>query len=329
MKKEIKFTVLIFQLWSLFLFSQNYLPTNNGELIEHTYFTLSYVEEHEQAEWVCYKLLPEMFMGTERRRNNFRSDINVSSGSAALSDYYKSGYDRGHLVPAHDMRMSKKSMSETFLLSNIAPQTALFNQDVWLQLENLTRSWCVLEKELIIVTGGVFHDNLGVIGENKVTIPGYYYKVIYSPISQKMIGFVIPNKGTDEALDSFVMKVDFIEAMTNIDFFFDLEDPLEKRLEASFSIENWSFDELKNNKGLKNSISRVTNRCLGLAKTTGSQCKNLTKKRNTYCHIHKSQAPNYVQPKSTNSVGRCNATTKKGTRCKRTAASGSRYCWQH
>lgn len=27
--------------------------------------------------------------------------------------------------------------------------------------------------------------------------------------------------------------------------------------------------------------------------------------------------------------GRCQATTKKGTQCKRSAQPGSRYCWQH
>ena len=27
--------------------------------------------------------------------------------------------------------------------------------------------------------------------------------------------------------------------------------------------------------------------------------------------------------------GRCMATTKKGTQCKRSAARGSHYCWQH
>jgi endonuclease G len=300
MKNRVVRVVLIFQLWSLFSFSQNYLPTNNGELIEHTCFTLSYIEEHEQAEWVCYKLLPEMFMGTAKRTNNFRSDVSVSSNSAALSDYYKTGYDRGHLVPAGDMRIYKQSMSETFLLSNVTPQVPSFNRDIWLELENLTRSWCVLEKELIVVAGGVFHDNIGVIGENKVTVPGYYYKVIYAPISQKMIGFVIPNKATDEALSSFVLKVDFIEVMTNINFFFELEDTLEKRLESSLPIANWNFDEGEKNKGVKEFTSNIANRCLGLAKSTENQCKNPTKNRNTYCHLHEKQAPNYIESKSTN-----------------------------
>jgi hypothetical protein len=33
--------------------------------------------------------------------------------------------------------------------------------------------------------------------------------------------------------------------------------------------------------------------------------------------------------KTQNYSGRCLGTTKKGTQCKRKAASGSNYCWQH
>ena len=81
-------------------------------------------------------------------------------------------------------------------------------------------------------------------------------------------------------------------------------------------------------KTVTTSQTRVT-QCKGTAKSTGVQCKNKTKNENGYCYIHKSQAPDYVKPQKTNYVGRCNATTQKGTQCKRNASSGTRYCWQH
>ena len=105
-----------------------FLPKSKGELINHTYYSLSYSEEHEQAEWVHYKLNANMLKGVVPRRDSFKSDKSVSTGSAVLADYKRSGYDRGHLVPAGDMKLSKKSMSETFYLSNIAPQYASFNR---------------------------------------------------------------------------------------------------------------------------------------------------------------------------------------------------------
>ena len=56
--------------------------------------------------------------------------IKVNEGSAELSDYRNSGYDRGHLAPAADMKNSSISMSESFLFSNISPQDPSFNGDL-------------------------------------------------------------------------------------------------------------------------------------------------------------------------------------------------------
>jgi len=36
-----------------------------------------------------------------------------------------------------------------------------------------------------------------------------------------------------------------------------------------------------------------------------------------------------VKSKNTNTSQQCEAITKKGTRCKRKAQTGSKYCWQH
>ena len=102
-----------------FSFAQKYLPKSSGEVIKHSYFTLSYNENHEQAEWVHYNLNFNMIMGSINRTEDFRIDPKVSSGSATKSDYYKSGYDRGHLAPAGDMKANKTSMSESFYMSNI------------------------------------------------------------------------------------------------------------------------------------------------------------------------------------------------------------------
>lgn len=68
-------------------FGQDFLPKSNGEIVNHTYYSLSYSEKHEQAEWVYYKLTPQMINGNIERTDDFRSDPYVRTGSASKSDY--------------------------------------------------------------------------------------------------------------------------------------------------------------------------------------------------------------------------------------------------
>lgn len=39
-----------------------------------------------------------------------------------LRDYYKSGYDRGHMAPALNHKSSQQDMDDTFYLTNMSPQ---------------------------------------------------------------------------------------------------------------------------------------------------------------------------------------------------------------
>ena len=56
---------------------QKFLPQSKGEIVDHTYYSLSYAEEHEQAEWVHYKLNPTMLKGVTPRKDRFKSDTLV------------------------------------------------------------------------------------------------------------------------------------------------------------------------------------------------------------------------------------------------------------
>lgn len=72
--------------------------------------------------------------GTYPRDENFRGDDNVV-GSAEQWDYSYSGYDRGHMAPAGDMKWSKKAMDESFFMTNMCPQAKTLNTGAWKRLE--------------------------------------------------------------------------------------------------------------------------------------------------------------------------------------------------
>lgn len=180
------------------LLHAQYEPKATGELIRHTYYSLDYNEQHEQPNWVYYRLTYDMIKGLASRADDFRADAAVSTGSAELEDYRGSGYDRGHLCPAADMKLNKEAMSETFFLSNMSPQNQSFNRGKWADLEAEFRSFIRDESDtLYIVTGPVFADNKGGIGKNQVTVPGFYYKAAYCP-KRGMIGYVMPNRKISE-----------------------------------------------------------------------------------------------------------------------------------
>ena len=158
MKKIILF---IFLLASTPLFSQNLeLPhyTNDSEIIQHTGYALKYNEQYEQAEWVAYQLTIEEVNGNYERSDNFRKDSHISTGSATLKDYRNSGFDRGHLIPASDMKWSPDAMSSSFYMSNMSPQDPSFNRGIWKKLEEQIRSWAVENREIYVVTGPVLTD---------------------------------------------------------------------------------------------------------------------------------------------------------------------------
>jgi endonuclease G len=219
----------------------DYIPVPTVDLVRHTYYTLSYNEKYEQANWVYYNLTDSMIInGGEERSNSFRIDKLISSGSAKSSDYTKSGYDRGHLCPAADMGFNPVAMSESFLMSNISPQIPDFNRGIWKELETTVRNWAKKEKSVDVVTGPVFKDNKGQIGQDEVLVPGYYFKVIYDKTGNpKIIAFLFPNAKSDRPLTDFVVTTDEIERLTGYDFFSQLPDEIETALENKTDISGW------------------------------------------------------------------------------------------
>ncbi|TPN86144.1 DNA/RNA non-specific endonuclease [Aquimarina algicola] len=221
-----------------------YLPTSTtGSIIIHQYYSLSYSEKHEQAEWVAYELKKEHIAKNNFKRPYFEEDHKVKSSSADWRNYKKSGYNKGHLCPAADRTFSKKAFEETFLTSNISPQEYNFNSGIWNSLEQKVRTWAKTYNKIYVVTGGILTDDLSTIGYEHVSVPQYFYKIVFdnSPKQPKMIAFLIPHEDVDQKLSSFVVSVDHIEKLTQIDFFSKLEDSLEKNLEATASTKGWSF----------------------------------------------------------------------------------------
>ena len=221
----------------------DFLPTStSNEIVVHDYYTLSYKEEYEQAEWVAYEL-KESNSYHDFGRPFFTEDHKVQTGSADWKNYKNSGYDKGHLCPAGDMKFSEQAYDDTFFTSNISPQLHEFNDGIWNTLENKVRYWSSKYDGIYVVTGGVLRPNLKTIGKEHVAVPEYFYKVLLdeSAGAYKMIGFLVPAVDSNKPLYEFVVPVDQIEKMTGIDFYPNLNDKIENELEKKSDYKGWSF----------------------------------------------------------------------------------------
>lgn len=223
-------------------FDDSFLPiSTTGEIVKHNSFTLSYSEENEQAEWVAYELKKEDLSKNEYKRPYFVEDKSVKTKSADWRNYKNSGYDRGHLCPAGDRTISVEAYNETFLTSNISPQNKDFNSGIWNRLEQKVRFWAEKYDGVYVVTGGVLNGNLKTIGDENVSVPNEFYKIIVdaSDGNYKAIAFVIPNKHSSESFYEYAVSIDEIEAKTGIDFFPHLPDSIETKMENTVDLKAW------------------------------------------------------------------------------------------
>ena len=225
-----------------------YWPESNYPLIQHSTFILAYDEDHEQAKWVAYVLTREELNRKYVDRTDwFEKDEAVPTGSAEYYDYKESGYSKGHLLPSADRAWSRAVNEETFLMSNISPQNYHFNAGVWRELEENVRDWARKNERLYVVTGPVIGKSRKKIGNNGVTVPEAYFKVLLDldEPELKAIGFLIPNEKTDRPLSDFAMSVKEVEEKTGIDFYSQLisSDTLEEELESVYDTTLWPVDK--------------------------------------------------------------------------------------
>lgn len=325
-------TILLLAFLSIKAFAQDIkeLQPTADKVIYHSHYSLSYSEEHEQAEWVMYELTADEARGGYERSDNFRADPDISTGSAQLNDYKGSGYDRGHLAPAGDMAFSTTAMSESFYLSNMSPQHPSFNRGGWKSLEALSRAWALEDGDLYIITGPVLKHTRGQIGSSRVSIPAYYYKILFDidEGERRSIAFLMPNASISSKVEDYVVSVDSLEVLTGIDFFPGLADSLEDQLESR-TTGAWDFEiSLKSPANAKSS-QNSSQQCAGRT-ADGNRCRRQTKSSDLFCWQHSNQSTSQNSEIHNSSVARpCKGTTQQNRPCKRSTKNTSGYCWQH
>lgn len=214
----------------------------NEKIIQHAGYATSYNHQHHQPNWVAYELFGKRLIAVTERNNRFTQDPLIKPPTCLSADYTKSGYDRGHLVPAADMLWDEDAMRESFYMSNISPQVPGFNRGIWKALEEKVRSWARSGSHLFICAGPLLGDTLkrhiGV--RNAVTVPDYFFKAIIDTVGvDRGIAYIIPNQSSKSSLSTFAVTIDHLEAVISRDLFPSLEDDIEMKVERAIGFSDW------------------------------------------------------------------------------------------
>ncbi len=192
-----------------------------GISICRTGYELLYRPEYKTAFWAAEHMTAMAVRGKADRKDDFQSDPLIPDHlEAQLSDYYKSGYARGHLAPVGNFRDDPREAQESFYLTNMVPQWQNCNNaGVWSQIERIVRDWTLHYGELYVVTGPIYSGEIKTIG-NGVRVPDQLYKVVWNPKTNTTVGFVVPNVPVCKTKPrDFVVRIEQVEFLTGIKFF--------------------------------------------------------------------------------------------------------------
>ncbi|CAO2651588.1 Nn.00g041580.m01.CDS01 [Neocucurbitaria sp. VM-36] len=214
--------------------------------------TSSYDRRTRNPAWVAEHITPESLANSnaDRKHSVFVEDITIPEMfRAKLKDYFRSGYDRGHQVPAADAKWSQEAMDDTFSLSNMCPQVGDgFNRDYWAHFEDFCRRLTHTYPSVRIVTGPLYlpkRDQDGkwkvsyeVIGNPpNVAVPTHFYKVIFAEdgtLGGKVAlgAFVLPNAviANSKPLTDFEVPIEAVERASGLEFATKLDASRRKRL---------------------------------------------------------------------------------------------------
>ena len=225
----------------------------NDYLIERDQYVLSYNREKGEPNWVAWHL-DSTWVGTTPRQNDYRSDSSLPTGwyQVQATDYYGSGFDRGHNCPSGDRTSTVADNSATFRMTNLIPQAPDNNQGPWEFLESYCRALAARGYEMYIYMGGAGMGGSGANGgvtntlaNGHVNVPEYTWKVVLAlpngtndlsrvDLNTRVFAVIMPNSQGIRAdpWQKYLATVDQVEVLTGYDFFSNVSPGIQAVIES-------------------------------------------------------------------------------------------------
>ncbi len=284
-------------LWINLLAGQDnaFEPAVQGIYLVNPSYQVDFDSASRIAYWVHYELNAQEADGQLKRTDDFRIDFRTKR-SASTKSYRGSGYDRGHLKPAADSKSSRGEMSQSFLMTNMFPQTPSLNRGIWRKLEEQVREWAIQYRTVHVTTGPSLETHGWLVDGVRVSTACWKAVLRTSP-DTCAIAFVMPNASrVSGEIDWYMVSIDELECQLQRDLFPGLPDSTEVRIEANARLSDWKLTSSQSMKPVssepasaheRNNPSIGSVQCIGIAKSTGQRCRIKTSDPSGKCRYHR------------------------------------------
>lgn len=218
--------------------------------------------DKKSQRWSCYEMnKANMTASTSRYYGNpqypldpdlpLNDYLDRPSEDYLIGDYFwGTGFDHGHICPSADRLYSSEANYQTFYLTNMQPQYNVFNAGLWAIMEKQVRTWATSKgtEALYVCKGGTIDDESNILKRlsNKLIVPKYFFMALLLKNAQgyRAIAFWCENENVDRTNDSltkYAISIDELEKRTGIDFFCNLPDQTEHKVEQSYAANVWGL----------------------------------------------------------------------------------------
>lgn len=209
---------------------------DDGQLVVHEAYVSYYSNNWLEPYWVAYKLTAaEAASENVERTGGFYPERQLRSAPESWESYRKYGFDKGHMMPCMDAKWSECAMNSSFSYANCCPQATNLNTGVWKRVETKVNTMARKYGAMYVCAGPIVPANARVIGDvSCIAVPSHCFKALcYSRNGEwHATAFLFPNDVCKGSMFDYTLTVDSLESITGYDFFHNLPDDIERRIES-------------------------------------------------------------------------------------------------
>jgi len=212
-------------------------------------YQVGYSNQRANPLWVSYRLHRVKDGQVDKRPPKFLMDERTTA-RVVHEHYNRSGYTRGHMAPNHAIGelCNDAAQLETFLMSNIVPQTSALNSRWWERLERVELThFTQFFHEVWVFSGPVFSAHPVTLPHAPVQVPEQCYKIYVAKKGDTwhVLAFMVDQgvKG-NEPLSAYLTTIDAIEQQTGLSFLTSLPIDIQTSLKAAQGDPVWQLNQV-------------------------------------------------------------------------------------